>query len=464
MSGILPEKAEAVVIGAGISGLAAAVWLEHDHGVGDVVVLEADRRAGGRISTVVEDGFVLEGGPQGFLDNAPDTLELAEVAGLRERLVHAADASAARYIVRRSRPVEVPTSPGAFLRSPLLPLGGRLRVLGEPFARHRPEHDETVFDFARRRIGRAAADVLVDAMVTGVFAGNSRELSLAATFPRMAAMEAEHGSLTRALIARMRAARREGRRSGGPAGPGGTLTTLDRGMGVLPDRLAERLGPRLALGTRVTKLRPEGGGTVVATDRGEIRSRHVLLTTPAAATADLLADIAPQAVEPLEEMATVPVTVVMASYRGDAFPTRPEGFGFLVPRDEELGILGTLFCHSIFPDQAPNGTLLLRTMVGGAREPKLAGLDDAELVSHVRRALEKVLGADPAPTGTWIVRWPRAIAQYRVGHLDRVGRIETAARTAGVDVAGSAYRGVSVNDCIRQARGAARRLAAGDTA
>lgn len=449
------------IVGGGITGLAAGVWLEHDHGIEDVVVLESGDRAGGKVRTEVEDGWVLEWGPQGFLDTVPDTLALAAAVGLGTALVPAAADAAARYIARGGRLRRVPTSPVGFLRSDLLPLGARLRVLGEPFARSRPEGvDESVADFARRRIGPVAADVLVDAMVTGVFAGDARRLSLAATFPKMAAMEAEHGSLTRALVAKLRAAKREGRTSSGPAGPGGTLTTFRDGMEHLPRALASRLGDRLLLGASVERVVRDGASWVLDGGFGTIRAESVLLTTPAEATARLVESLAPGAAAALESVRTVPVTVVMLGYPSAAgFAHDVAGFGFLVPRDEPLGILGTLFCHSIFPGQAPEGHVLLRTMVGGAREPDAAALDDDALVARVRAAHRTVLGGDPEPDRAWIARWPEAISQYEIGHPDRIARAEAATRAAGLELAGSPYRGVAVNECIRQARAAARRLA-----
>ncbi len=448
------------IVGGGITGLATAAWLELDHGLDDTLVLEAAPAAGGKVRTGLEAGYTLEWGPQGFLDNAPDTLELAAAAGLAGELVKADGAAADRFILRAGRLRRVATSPPAFMASDILPLAGRLRLLGEPFARRRPDHDETVFDFASRRIGRRAAEVLVDAMVTGVFAGDSRKLSLAATFPKMAAMEAEHGSLTRALLAKRREAKRSGRRAGGPAGPGGTLTTFAGGMERLPASLAARLGGRLALERPVESLRRDGRGFVLATPAGELRAEAVLLALEAPGAARLLAPLAPDAVAPLTAIPTAPIAVVMLGYRDPAAFGRPvRGFGFLVPRGEAPGLLGTLYCHDIFPGQAPAGGLFLRVMVGGARAPEAAGLPDEALLARVRAGLARVLGADPEPDRLWIVRWERGISQYEVGHLARVAAAETAAAAAGLELAGSPYRGVSVNDCIRQARAAARRLA-----
>jgi oxygen-dependent protoporphyrinogen oxidase len=449
------------IIGGGIAGLATAAWLEADYADADVLVLEASPRPGGRIRTTLDGDFVLEHGPQGFLDKEPATLDLARWAGLDDTLLPATDAASDRFIARRGRLIPVPLSPPAFLTSPLLSLPGRLRTMAEFFGRRHPGGDESVFDFARRRIGREAAEILVDSMVTGVFAGDSRQLSLAATFPRMAAMEAEHGSLTRALIATMRKARAEGRKSAGPSGPGGTLTSFARGMQQLSDGVAERLGDRLRPSTAARGVRRDGDQLVIAVDDGEIRAHHVVLACDPEPAGRLLGDLAPDAAEPLQTMATVPVTVLMAAYPANAFPSRPSGFGFLVPRRENLGILGTLFCHSIFAGHAPDGSLLLRTMVGGAREPAIAHLEDRALVDHVRSAHATLLGADPDPDRTWIVRWPEAIAQYTVGHLDRVAAAEIGAMRHGIHLTGSAYRGVSVNDCIANARRLAANLASG---
>lgn len=452
-----------VIIGGGITGLATAAWLEKDHGISDCLVLESAAEAGGKMQSERRDGHLLEGGPQGFLNNAPDTLELASWTGLDPALVTADEASADRFILRQGILRSVPTKPPAFLTSDILPWGAKLRVFCEPFARSRPDRDETVFDFAARRIGPTAARVLVDAMVTGVFAGDSTQLSLAATFPKMAKMEADHGSLTRALFAAMKRARREGRTSAGPAGPGGTLCTFAEGMAQLPLELARKLGDRYRPATPVEGLERSNGGYTITTGTGPVAASRILLTTPAAVTGRLVEDLAPAATSALNGIGTVPIAVVMASYDDAGAFGRPlDGFGFLVPRDERLGILGTLFCHAIFPGQAPDGRLFLRTMLGGAREPEAATLDDDALIARTRAALARVFGKDPEPSQVWIVRWDEGISQYTVGHLERVGAVETALRPLGLDVAGSPYRGVSVNDCIRQARAAAARLAGGE--
>ena len=453
-------RTRVAVVGGGVTGLSVGAWLEHDHAISDYVIFEASSRAGGKIRSEVDGGYTVEWGPQGFLDNAPDTLALSSILDLEDDLIRADEAAADRFILRQGKLRRVATSPVAFLLSSVLPASGRFRLLGEPFASPHPGHDETVFEFARRRIGRQAAEILVDAMVTGVFAGDSRKLSLAATFPKMAAMESEYGSLTKALFAKMREAKRTGSRSAGPAGPGGTLTSFSGGMVRLTDRLAETAGERLFLKRPLQAISREGSSFVLKTEEGIITSDELILTTPAARTAGLLKPVAPAAVQPLSMTTTAPIAVVMLGYADKNVFGRPvHGFGFLVPRGEDEAMLGTLFCHDIFPGQAPDGSLFLRAMVGGARSPDAVGLNDHRLLHRVRASLKKVLGADPEPDRVWIVRWEQGISQYTIGHLDRVAEAEAATRDAGIELAGSPYRGVSVNDCIKQARAAAARLA-----
>ncbi len=435
------------VCGGGISGLALA-HMARARGVGDVVVVEAESRSGGKIQTEWVDGFCCEWGPQGFLDNVPETLALVASLGLTGELVRADDAAGDRFIARGGRLRKVPLSPPAFLTSDVLSLPGRLRVLLEPFQR-RGADEESVLAFASRRIGREAAEVLVDAMVTGVYAGDPARLSLPATFPKMRAMEQQYGSLVRAMLAKKR------KGGGGPAGPGGTLTTLRLGMQQLPNALANALGARVRLCARVERVtRGEGSFAVRLGDGSELAAKQVAVAMPPGAAARALDALLPgDAVAALQSIPYAKVAVVMTGYRAPRpfrHPTR--GFGFLVPGRERRRILGSIFCDATFPAQAPAGATLLRTLLGGARDAGALDLSDGEMLALVRRELDHFLGGDPEPDFVRVIRHDYGIPQYTLGHLARLEEIERAAAAVpGLHLLGNGFHGIAANACVVEA-------------
>jgi len=484
-----------VIVGAGVTGLTTALNLrEKAEQAGEpvqVVVLEAGAQPGGNIRTERTDGYIIEGGPNGFLDNAPRTRELVRRIGLEDQVQKADEAAARRFIYRNGRLHEVPTGPLSFLRSGVLSLRGRLRVFAEPFARSRPEGlDETIYDFAARRIGPEAASVLVDAMVSGVFAGNVRELSLQSSFPKMARMEAEHGGLVKAMLARMkerRAAKKQAEerraqgekveeltQAGGPAGPGGTLTSFKAGLDTLIRRLTDALGDavwtespvaaverraassdpglddvrdgcadRAAPGNRPWRVRLASGRTLDAD--------AVVVTIPAPRAAPLLRELDGELSAAVAEIETAGLSVVAMAWDAGDVPSA-NGFGFLVPRGEGPRILGCLWDSSVFPGRAPDGKVLVRCMIGGAHEPAAVADDDELLVRQARADLEDAMGITVEPELTRVYRWPLGISQYHVGHQARLDRIhDRLAANPGLWVAGSSYYGISINACIEKA-------------
>ncbi len=473
-----------VVVGGGIAGLATALQLA-DRGAElpgglDVRLLEAAPRLGGNIRTERAEGFTVEWGPNGFLDNVPAMARLVERVGLAPAVRRADDAAGKRFLFRHGRLHELPAGPAGFLASPVLSLRGRLRVLLEPFAAARPEGgDESIHEFARRRIGAEAAEVLVDAMVSGVFAGDTRRLSLASAFPKMAAMEAEHGSLVRAMLARMherRAAKRRARalaargeeaaeltRPGGPAGPGGTLTSFEGGLERLIDALAAALGGAVRTGAPVAEVAPAPGSVAgpdgdrrrwrVAGEAGEsIAADAVVLAVPADRAAGLVRAADAGLAAELETIHTAGLAVVALGYEAASLARVPAGFGFLVPRSEGIRSLGCLWDSSIFPGRAPAGKVLLRVMIGGAHDPGAVDLDDGALLAAVRADLARTMALDAEPCFARIYRHPRGIAQYEPGHQARLARIaDRASRLGGLWLAGSSYRGVSMNSCVEDA-------------
>jgi protoporphyrinogen/coproporphyrinogen III oxidase len=489
-----------VVVGGGITGLATALHLrDQAREAGDaveVVVLEAADRPGGNVQTERIDGFTIERGPNGFLDNAPATLALVQRVGLQDQLQPADESAARRFLYRNDRLHQLPGGPAGFLRSPVLSLRGRLRVFGEPFARSRPDDvDESVFEFASRRIGPEAAAVLVDAMVSGVFAGNVHELSLRSAFPRMAQMEADHGSLVRAMLARMagrRAARKEARRRiargedpgdlarpGGPAGPGGTLTSFRTGLDSLVAGLVRAVGDSLRLRSAVTLIRkaddsplsadgasatPDGGGGrswTVELATGEVISADaVVVAIPSPRAAPLLEPMNPALGLEVAGIPTAGLAVVALGFRASDIGGL-DGFGFLVPRGAGPRILGCLWDSSIFPGRAPEGQVLMRAMIGGAHDPDTVHADEDDLVQRVCQDLRATMGITAAPSLTAVYRWPLGIAQYNVGHQARLDRIHARLRECpGLWVAGSSFYGIAMNACFEKAPGQAGEILA----
>ena len=466
-----------VVVGGGVTGLATALNIEdlaRERALPlDVSVMEAGSRTGGNIRTERVDGWVVEWGPNGFLDNVPATPALVRRIGLDEKVRKANANAAKRFLFRNGRLHLLPSGPVSFLTSGVLSVRGRARVLLEPFGKAAPIGvDETVYEFASRRIGHEAAAVLVDAMVSGVFAGNVRELSLKSSFPIMAKMEAEHGGLVKAMLARMktrkaakaRARELRGRgedaddlvRPGGPAGPGGTLTSFEGGLTQLIEALQAQLDKPVRLNSRAeTLIPPEEPGSAwqVITDSGEaIPADAVLMAAPATRVQSLLRTADADLADAVCQLKSAGLAVVALGFDGASIGGAPDGFGFLVPRGEGVRILGCLWDSSIFPDRAPEGKVLLRVMIGGAHDPEAVELPEDELLQIVLGELRETMGIKAEPIFTRVFRHRHGIGQYVAGHQACLDHIhERLTELPGLFVAGSSYYGISMNSCIQKA-------------
>jgi protoporphyrinogen/coproporphyrinogen III oxidase len=424
-----------VIVGGGISGLSIAHALCSRPDPADVTVLEAAPVAGGPIRSERRSGFLCEWGPHGFLDDAPATLALCARLGLDRRLLRARDEAAVRFVVRDGRLRELPSKPLAFLASDVLSLFGRLRVLGEPFVARRIEGDESVRDFAVRRVGREAADVLVDALVTGIWAGDAGRLSLQSAFPALAAMERAYGGVFRG----MRATR----------APRGRLTSFPNGLAELPSALASSLAPRVRLSAAASAIVRAGRGFHVETDgAGTHQADRVVVATPAWCAASLVASLDPELARFVSGIESVPVAVVHLGFPRAGL----RGFGFLVPRHEHPRLLGVLLPSNIFPERAPEGSMLATAMIGGSRDPGAVELGDDALIDETIAGLASLAGVRVSPSFTLVMRHERAIPQYTLGHGERVAAIEARCRAIpGLTVAGNSYRGVSIDACIEAA-------------
>ncbi len=353
-----------IIVGGGITGLSLAYFLLENKPFLDITVLESEQKAGGKIWTDKVDGFLCEGGVNGFLDNKPKTLDL--VSRLSLTPLRSNDNARKRYIFSDGKLKLLPDSATAFFSSNLLSLPGRIRIIWEIFAQKGSGEDETLAKFAKRRLGKEAYEKLIDPMASGIYAGDPEKMSLKSCFPRIYELEQKYGSLIRALIKLQREAKKTGKKVG--AGPGGTLTSFLGGMETMINALSDYMGERLKTGARAVSIDKTKDSYVVhLSDGSNIETEAVVLATPAFESSEMTKDFDKQLSSTLGEIYYPSISVVCLGYRRDRIKRSLDGFGFLIPNREGRKILGTLWDSSIFPNRAPEGHVLLRSMLGGVR-------------------------------------------------------------------------------------------------
>lgn len=445
---------DAVVVGGGIAGLAAAYELRQQ-GVG-VQLLEAAPRLGGVIVTERVDGWVIDGGPDALLVHKPAAVDLCRDVGLGDRLVPTLLPRTA-YVLREGR--LCPLAEGSFLGFPvsftalatssLFTWAGKLRMACEIGIPRGGGDDESIAAFVRRRFGEEAADYLADPLLAGIHAGDAERLSLAALFPQLRDAERRAGSVLRSLRAlRVRPS------------PRGAFVSLPGGVGELVQAVAAALGPgTIRLSSRVTAVR-RAGTFAIETESGTLTARALILCVPAWAAAGLLRGVDATLARLCEAVPYASTATVALGYRRDQIRHPLNGTGFVVPRVERSPLLAATWVTSKWPGRAPDGCALVRGFLGGGRDPQRLEQSDDALIAAATEALAEVLDIDGDPLLTRLYRFPRQSPQYEVGHLQRVAAIEE--RTAGIPglfFTGSGFRAIGIPDCIADARAAAARAA-----
>jgi oxygen-dependent protoporphyrinogen oxidase len=460
-----------VVVGGGITGLAAAyraVELARERGLAlDLTLLEAADRLGGTIQTERREGFLVECGPDSFLSEKPWALALCRRLGVEGRLVRTDDRYRRTFVVRRGRlhPLPegfhllAPTRLGPFLGSRLFSWPGKLRMALDLVLPRGGDPDESLGAFVRRRLGREALERVAQPLVAGIYTADPDELSLAATMPRFLELERRQRSL---ILALWRAGRRA--QEAGVSGARWSLfVTFAEGMEELIRVLANRLPPgAVRLKERVTALAREGGRwRVVAADGAAYAADAVIVTAEAYQAARMVRHQDPSLAHLLEGISYASAATVSLAYRRADIPHLLDGFGFVVPQVERRPVVACTFSSVKYPGRAPEGHALLRVFLGGALNEAVLEQDDEALLALARRELGALLGVKAPPLFTRLARYPKAMPQYHVGHLARVEAIEQAlGRHPGLALAGGAYRGVGIADCIRTGEEAAERLLA----
>lgn len=445
----MPKHKRAAIIGAGISGLCTAYWLQKNGF--EVQVFEKTGHAGGVIISEKIDGFLVDMGPNSTLETSEVLKNLVEELGLADQKVYANEASNKRYIVKNGELMAIPMSLLSFLKTDLFSWRAKLRLLQEPFLKPTLGDDIALADFVHHRLGREFLDYAINPFVAGVYAGDPRSLSTAAGFPKLYALEKNYGSLIRGAVlgARERKKRKE------VAKDRARMFSFRDGMQTFTDALKAKIGS-IEYHTTVSNLKQSGGGFELEVEReGKKEALEfdiAVCCAPTHALAPLLANIAPEETAPLADVYYPPVAVVFTAFRETDIQRELDGFGFLIPEVEKRQILGSIWSSVIFPGRAPEGHVAFTSFVGGTRQPDNALLPEDQLKALVLSELKSLVGIAGEPVLTKIKKWEKAIPQYKVGYKKIQAVFDKLeAQYPGLYFAGNYRRGISVGDSVLSA-------------
>ncbi len=463
------------IIGGGIAGLAAAYELEKARAAGtplEYTLFEASPRLGGVLSSETVQGAVIERGPDSFLTEKAAGAELCREVGLSDALMTSDDAKRKTYVVVHNRLVQLPDGLMFMVPTKLIPTAmtrlfspkTKLRMAMELMLPPRPSHaDESIASLVERHFGAEVVDRLVDPLLSGIYGGDAAQLSAHTVMARMVEMESRYGSLTRGMLATRKQMRARAAQNGARSAPRPVFTTLRGGMQQLVDALTAHIdAASVRLSTAVKALEKTSSGWKVVAGEGSGFYDAVILASSAWAAAAMLGGVDPVL---SAELASIPYSssiTVNLIYDEAKIGHLPDGFGFLVPTSEGRSILACTFVHRKFLGRTPKGLAVLRAFLGGVKNEALLAVSDEELLATVRRELSEILGTrviaqTTEPEYAQVSRWRRAMAQYAVGHQARMTRVQARLQALpGLQLAGNAYDGIGIPDCIRLGRDAAR--------
>jgi oxygen-dependent protoporphyrinogen oxidase len=463
---LLPDELDMiekiVIVGGGISGLAAAHRITELNPSAHVTILEASDRLGGTIQTEHRDGFLIERGPDSFISEKPHAVALAKRLGLESQLIQTNEEFRRSFIVRDGRLRAVPDgfqlmAPSRmlpFITSDIFSLAGKARMAADLILpRKKTNGDESLASFVRRRLGQEALARMAQPMVGGIYTADPETLSLRATLPRFLDMEQKHRSL---ILAMMRQGRAQ--KTGTSGARYSLFVSFERGMQVLIDAVT-RINADLRVRTTAQRLAFDRRWTIYTDQNEGIEADAVCLAVPAYAAASLLSDIDARLAEKLRAIKYASTATINFNYRRAAIEHPLNGFGFVVPLIEKRSLIACTFSSVKFAGRAPEDHVLLRAFAGGALQPEIFALNEDLMAKRVEADLRELLGIHEDPRFVEVAKWERSMPQYEVGHLDRVSEIERlASELPGLSLAGNAYRGAGIPDCIRSGEAAAESL------
>jgi oxygen-dependent protoporphyrinogen oxidase len=461
------EAKHIVIVGGGIAGLAAAHRLSQTAPDLSITLIESDRRLGGKIVTERVNGFVIEGGPDTFLSYKSRGLGLCRELELEDRLHGTNEKIRRTYVMRNGKLYDlpegltglIPSRFGPMLKTGLISLPGKVRMGLDYFIPPRsPDGDESLAMFVERRLGREMYERMIEPLMSGIYAGDGAQLSLAATFPQLRDTELVHGSLVKGMLA----ARRKPAPRTGAGHQWAAFLTPTTGLAEIVEALETKLNDvDIRRGTRAIALSRSSDSTyTLALDSGEsLLADGVILATPAYVTADLVADLDAEMAKALRAIPYTSTATVSVAYPLTDIPRPLDGYGYIIPSAEGRDILACTWTSTKFPHRAPEGYGLIRAFIGRAGQEGALEKSDDELVHLVRDELRAVLGITAWPLLHRVFRWPRAMPQYTLGHLDRLAVIERRlSHHPGLCVAGNGYRGIGLPDCIASGEAAATQV------
>jgi oxygen-dependent protoporphyrinogen oxidase len=455
------------IIGGGISGLSAAFTLEEPRreGAVDYTLYEASPNLGGVLRTEHIEGCVVEGGPDSFITEKPWASDLCHALGIGDQLIGSNDAGRKTYILVRNRLIPIPDGLMFMVPTRILPTGfsplfswtTKLRMAKELF--HPPRvtnanEDESVASLVERHYGREMVDRLADPLLSGIYGGEAANLSVRAVLPRFADMERTHGSLGRAMLASRKKIPRSAKK------PAPLFTSLKNGMRQLVETLIPRLNPpSLLFHTQVHSIQRDASGWQVSAGQKSAHFDAVILAMPAHAAGRILSTVSPELAAELAAIDYSSSITIGLAYDRKVRESLPPGFGFLVPRSEGKRLLAATFVHNKFPYRAPEDRALLRCFLAGPTAETLWQLSDEAIINLVREDLQQILALQAKPLFARVYKWKSAMAQYGVGHLERLDRIERLRQQIpNLALAGNAYKGIGIPDCVRSGEEAAKEI------
>lgn len=464
----LARNSRVAIIGAGITGLSAAYYLQKQRPDLRISVLEASPRAGGILQTICQNGFLIERGPDMFITREPEALELCEEIGFADQLIKTNTTNRGAYLIHRGKlekmpsgwTMMTPTNLWSIARTRLLSKRGKLRVLRELFTRRRTDtSDESLASFTRRRLGQEAFDNIIQPLIGGIYTADPEKLSMNATLKTFVDMERDEGGLIRGGLKQLK--NRKGDAGGSGARYSMFVTPKD-GMQSFTDAIVNALPANtIQYGVKVTGLQPVED-VLSVTVEGESAVRHydkIILATSSQITAQLLKKEFPELSNSVGQIPLAGASVLSMGYTRKNVDHPLDAFGIVSPIKENRPLIAISISSQKFAGRAPDGHVLFRIFIGGALQPELLELADEKLIQSTREQLKDLLGVNGEPLFTDIARWTNTMPQYHVGHVELVDSIEEQLKSIpGLELAGNAYRGVGIPLCVRSGKQAAERI------